>query len=489
MHLIKRVGKLMWNFIYNEMKKNKDSVVFDKSHKYTYNEIISLVEEKANYLRNKLPEKSKCGILCEKGINTSIAILACWKANLIPIVMSFDYGDRHWERIIALTQPDIVIKDNEKKTIYRSEFLFTENRFLGNFIRVIPDNTLDKVALIMCTSGTTGNPKGVLITTEALQKNVLSICKYFEIHSDDKILIARPLYHCAVLTGEFLVGLFKGCDIGFFDEKYQPTQVLQFCVKNHISVLCGTPTLFNHLAMIIQRMNINHAVRTIALSGECLSRNVAEKIRMGFEKTKIYNVYGLTEAAPRVCYLPPEKFDEYPESVGIPIESVEVKIVNEKGKDLLALQQGEIWVKTPCVMKGYYHDQKQTADKIKGEWLLTGDIGFLDNQGYLYILSRKDDLIIKGGMNIYPKEIENQVLQLHEIKECVAYGIKKFNFQEIGMDVVLDDQYCNMGKKELLSLLGNELPGYQMPSQINIVKELKRNASGKIVRNYDGGIK
>ena len=112
--------------------------------------------------------------------------------------------------------------------------------------------------------------------------------------------------------------------------------------------------------MIIQRMNINHAVTTIALSGECLSRNVAEKIRMGFEKTKIYNVYGLTEAAPRVCYLPPEKFDEYPESVGIPIESVEVKIVNEKGKDLLALQQGEIWVKTPCVMKGYYHDQKQT---------------------------------------------------------------------------------------------------------------------------------
>lgn len=130
MHLIKRVGKHMWNFIYNEMKKNKDSVVFDKSHKYTYNEIISLVEEKANYLGNKLPEKSKCGILCEKGINTSIAIMACWKANLIPIVMSFDYGDKHWERIIALTQPDIVIKDNEKKTIYRSEFLFTENSFL-----------------------------------------------------------------------------------------------------------------------------------------------------------------------------------------------------------------------------------------------------------------------------------------------------------------------------------------------------------------------
>ena len=472
----------MWNFILETMQNYPDSKLFSNEIIYTYSQIINMAEEHGEILKNKLHKTAKCAILCDSGINCFLAILSCWYAGLVPIPLSVNYGVENCIKIIELTQPDILIVDTDKYRLCPYQYNITNKNIVFEKNEIIRDDSLNDVAIIMCTSGTTGIPKGIMITNYGLRLNILKINDYFKINIKDRIMIARPVYHCAVLTGELLVSVFNGLDIGFLDEIYNPYSLLQFALKNNITILCGTPTLFNHLSELSQKNNIKHLIKKIAISGECLNKRNAINIRKGFPDAEIYNVYGLTEASPRVSYLPPEKYDAYSESVGIPLEGIQIKIVDQNYNELPINTKGLIMIKTPCIMKGYYKNPEMTKKVINNKWLNTGDIGFIDNNKYLYILSRADDMIIKGGMNIYPKEIETQIELITQIKECIAYGKKSVTGQVIALDILLNDEYKTMTKKEIMILLSTILPAYQMPSEINITDIIKKNASGKIIR-------
>lgn len=472
----------MWDFLQQKFNQYSRACFCDGERKFTYEEIKNLVVSHGETLKNSLHSQAKCAILCESGLDCSLGILACWYANMIPIPLSINYGENHCKKIIELTHPDVLITDHNSEFL-EFQYNLLEKKFTGDIRSAEKEEGLENVALIMCTSGTTGTPKGVLIGTNELKENVLKIVQYFNIDMNDTIMIARPLYHCAVLTGEFLVALYNGLNIVFFDEKYNPNRVLQRVMKNDVTVLCGTPTLFSHLSAYIKRSHTKHCIKKIAISGECLNSKTALDIRNSFAETMIYCVYGLTEASPRVSWLPPESFDDYPESVGIALSGIEIKVVDEQWNEQPANIHGNIIVKTPCLMKGYYKNKEATQKAVINGWLNTGDVGYKDQNGYLYILSRADDMIIKGGMNIYPKEIENQVISIEQIEECVVYGKKKDVSEIIAIDVVLKcigDKLVS--KKELAALISNVLPPYQMPSEINIVEALKRNASGKIIR-------
>lgn len=473
----------MWTFIANKMEQFKTAILFDNHTTITYSQAILLSQQHANNLSRKLSPKSKCAILCGSGLQCAILLLACWRADMIPIPMSMNYGESHCKKIIELTQPDVLITDCNDDGLFCFRYDLRNQTFEGDIASAEHNQDLEDVAVIMCTSGTTGDPKGIMITLIALQQNILKISHYFDITAEDTIMIARPLYHCAVLTGEFLVALRKGLNIAFFDGTYHPSSVLMLAVKHKITVVCGTPTLFNHLSAFVQRKHVTHSINKIAISGECLNKKIASNIRKGFLSTKIYHVYGLTETSPRVSYLPPEKFDHYPESVGLPLQDIKIKIVNKEGVELKINEHGLIAVKSPCAMKGYYKNQSATQNVLVDGWINTGDIGYKDENGYLYILSRADDMIIKAGMNIYPKEVENQIANIDQILECVAYGKNTSGGQMIALDIVLRNRETT--KKALMSLLVAQLPAYQMPSEINIVDAIRTNASGKILRRSD----
>ena len=472
----------MWNFLCGRLEKYPESLFFDDQHQYTYKDFTEKAKAVGACLQEKCAAKSKCAVLCDRGLNTALAILACWCANMIPIPMSKHYGRKHCANIIALTLPDILLTDTNDCDLFPFQYNIRNGKFIGEKPETSCDENLEDIAVILCTSGTTGTPKGVLITEDGLQKNVQKIAQYFAVDSHDKIMIARPLYHCAVLTGEFLIAIFNGLDIGFFDDKFHPQHTLQFAARHNISVICGTPTLLHHLTVFLERNVAVHFIKTIAISGECLSEKTALHIRKGFPKADIYHVYGLTEASPRVSYLPPKAFDAHPTSVGVPLEGIQVKIIDEDGTPLPANAHGHVFVNTPCLMRGYYKNKEATQKAIVDGWLNTGDLGYLDENGYLYILSRADDMIIKSGMNIYPGEVEAQATELLQIRECVVYKIQANVGQAIAMDVILNPDYKETTKKELMALLATVLPAYQMPSELNIVDALRRNASGKIVR-------
>jgi len=473
----------MWEFISDCLSRHATSTIYDDVSKFTYCEIAIAARVHGANLKTRLPSRSKCAILCESGLNTAIAILACWYAGMIPIPMSIYYGDKNCQGILSLTTPALVIIDDVGASTYFSTYNIQNRKFSGELKYTNNSEEMEDIAVIMCTSGTTGMPKGALITCAGLKQNVLAIGDYFKIHSKDIILIARPLYHCAVLTGEFLTSLYKGVNIVFYDQQYEPKSIIDRIRRKGVTIMCGTPSLFKHMSLVYQQRKELSPIKTMALSGECLTLQTAQKIRSVFRNTDIYNVYGLTEASPRVSFLPPDLFDLYPESVGIPLKNTQVKIVDiTSGSEIPPKEKGLILVKSPSIMKGYYRNENLTSATLRDGWLNTHDVGYKDERGFLYILSRDDNMIIKGGMNIYPKEIENEIYRFPEIKEVVAYGVKNDTTEDIVVDIVLYNDYSHITAKEILKKLALVLPAYLIPNQIHIVESLEKNASGKIVR-------
>lgn len=476
----------MWNFIKNRMTLFPESKIYTSDCEYTYMEIICASELHGLTLKKMVPSGSKCAILCKNEIYTALSVLAAWYAGLIVVPLSVNYGTRHCQSIFTLVHPDIVITDcleSETRLSSTPTYNIISGEISNSFnLTGTTDSSLTDVAAILCTSGTTGVPKGAVISKRALKGNVLAINDYFEICALDNIAIVRPLYHCAVLSGEFLVSLINGVNIGFCHYKYSTTEIIDFCIKKETTVLCGTPTLLRHISLLARFKKDRLTVKTLAISGECLKKEVAAMIRAVFSDSAIYSIYGLTEASPRVSYLPPCMFDNYPESVGYPLVGVQIKIMKD-GEEVGENIPGMIMVNSPYVMNGYYNDPKVSRERVDGKWLITGDIGYKDCRGLLYVLSRADDMIIKGGMNIYPAEIEQHLEALPEVMECIAYGVVLKWGTGIAVDVVLSNEFLGISKKELFTLFSTVLPDYQMPTQINVVEKLKKNASGKKVRN------
>jgi acyl-CoA synthetase (AMP-forming)/AMP-acid ligase II len=330
----------------------------------------------------------------------------------------------------------------------------------------------------MFTSGTTGTPKGAMLSEKNILANVKDICSYLEIKDTDSFLITRPLYHAAVLNGEFLTAIFKGASVRFYSDNFQPAAVLSLIERFEATVFCGTPTLLSLMTRFC-RKSTSLPLKTICVSGECMSAEVGNRIAASFPEAKIYHIYGLTEASPRVSYLPPEHFQSHPNCVGIPLPSVELKILKTDGNVAAKNEEGVLYVKGPNVMLGYYNDKKATDRVLRKGWLCTGDIAILTEEGFLRIKGRGDDMIIRAGMNIYPQEIEGRMKADERVKEILVYPFENPTLGVgIGMKLVGDFNSI----EEVKRLCSELLPTYEIPNRIELVAELSHNGSGKLKR-------
>ena len=481
---------MLWQHISQWLTRTPSATLSDEDGRLTYSGLLAAAHKHGAVLQAALPEKAKCAIDCVKNRNAAIAFLACWSAGMVPIPLSRQYGKRHCDNIIRTMEPDLVITDAPPED---SRALMEYHLMTGKLKEGpggLSDPELRDVGVILCTSGTTGDPKGTMLREEGLLQTIRHIADYYVLEPTDKILIARPLYHCSVLIGEFLVALCNGISIQFFDGAYNPISLAGSIERHSITVLGGTPTLCSQMASYVKLKGLSISLRRMTVSGECLSEQAARNIRDAFPKTAIYNVYGLTEAGPRVSWLPPELFDQCPGSVGIPLNATVVKVLDSAGtgREAAAGETGLIAVQSPSLMKGYYRKPELTRQVLRDGWLLTGDIGYIDPQGLLYVCSRADDLIIVGGMNIYPVEIENAIKSLPYIEAVVAYGIRGETGEAIAVDVVIADGFPGRSKRSIMRDFAGLLPGYQLPAYLNIVPALSRNATGKIVRPSHKGL-
>lgn len=452
----------LWTYLQNKMQDNLQQLVCEDSAEMTFEELIIF----AKAFSKELKGIKCCAILCKSEMAASLALLSCFAAEVTALPLSQRYGELHCNKILDTICPDAVITDSN-----------------GQFQIVRISNSTYKEpevhpALIMCTSGTTGVPKGAMLTETNIVTNVSDIAVYFSIDHSDRILISRPLYHCAVLTGEFLTALVKGTRIYFDSGAFNPSHILSFIHKHRITAFCGTPTL---LRMIVrfQRNQENASLKHLCISGECMSLEVGLQIASAFPNANIYHMYGLTEASPRISYLPPRLFKEYADCVGIPLRSVSLKVLSPEGKPVDLNEIGTLWVKGDNIMEGYYQDPQRTSDVIKDGWLCTGDLALFNKAGLLKIIGRSDDLIIKAGMNIYPQEIENALKLDPRVREVYVSSCKDKNH---GTQIVLNISGDFLNTAQVKELCCTHLPAYQVPTRINLLDEIPKNSSGKIVR-------
>lgn len=450
----------LWNYLKEKMLQHPAQKMCENHAEMTFEELIIWAEA----FSKRLDGIKCCAILCSSEMASAMSILACFAAGVTAVPLCIRYGTNHCKKILDFIDPDAIITDEGELCVVR----ILDSKFV---------KPKKHPALIMCTSGTTGVPKGVMLSEKNILTNVSDISTYFDIGSEDTILISRSIYHCAVLTGELLTSLTKGTKIYFYSKPFNPQIILELIAKHRITVFCSTPTLLSRIVYFRNRFP-SDSLRHICISGECMNSNLGQAIHNSFPNTKIYHVYGLTEASPRVSYLPPELFFEYSNCVGFPLKNVSIKIINSNGNLCDINEEGVLWVKGKNIMMGYYQDPEKTSSIKKKNWLCTGDIALKNEAGLLEIKGRADEMIIKSGMNIYPSEIEAAIKNDYRVKEVYVYGYDNKFGKQIGMKVS-GDFTCVEEVKKLCSAV---LPLFQIPSKIQLKKELEKNGSGKIVR-------
>ena len=479
----------IWTELERHFSENagRPSLTDNNGVRVTYLELLQRAKGIAALIRSSAAPGSRVCILHSHSWFDALGVLGTLAADCVVVPMSLNYGETNCCQIVNRSQPALLLTDLDPlpesiaaAALDNKVRVMSAKGTSGNFAGEAAATSSD-VAMIMFTSGTTGVPKGAMLSHGNILANLADIAAYFAVTQEDHILIARPLYHGAVMTGEFLHGLMHGSGITFYTEAFSPRRLLAFLAEKGCTTMCATPTLFYHLAMNKRSVNLPE-LKNVVVSGECLNPQVAEKILSSFPGIKFFNVYGLTEASPRVCHLDPEFFRAKIGSVGVPLNSVSIRVVDEGGRDVSRGSIGELYVQGPNVMLGYWKDEGLTSQKIVDGWLHTGDMCRQDEDGFLYIIGRKDHMIIRAGVNIYPQDIENSLLKDGAFKEVMVWGETDANYGQRICAAFVPGSEAPLSTADVMGICKKWLDAYKWPDEVLIVENLPRNASGKVMR-------
>jgi len=361
---------------------------------------------------------------------------------------------------------------------------FTELAETGKGIDIRGPVSEDDIALIMYTSGTTGKPKGTVHTHRGVLCATEAWTRPARITPLDRSIALGPLYHIGPLLSNFMPTLCMGGS-NVIQRQFDPISTLRWIEDFEITVMWATPT---HLNMITSVENIKEFntgnLRAIQYSGAPLSSGLFYKVRDIFGKIDLVNAYGMTELD-SVSAIYPEEHDQHLGSVGRALPKTFVRIVEpNRGNPDAEVKEGEIGeiiVRSPCVMKEYWHLPEKTKEVIKGQWYLTGDLGRMDEDGYLYFVEREDDMIISGGENIYPLEVENVISKHEKVRSVAVVGTPHDKWGEVITAIIVKaDEALTEQELDEYCMQSDELSRYKRPKRYIFVDELPTTSSGKV---------
>ncbi len=343
---------------------------------------------------------------------------------------------------------------------------------------------------LMYTSGTTGKPKGALITHGNIMWNLLNLLLGREDKEAQVSMIIGPLYHTAALNNHFTVRIaLAGTTI--LIRNFDAGRVLETIEKEKVNVISAAPAAYHLLLNFpgVEGFDTRSVTKCTAGAATLPDETKKQMLRLFPNAEGIYDVYGCTEASPNIAILKGRDSLRKSECVGPAVAFLEVRIVDEQDREVPAGNVGELTCRGPNVMKGYYKDPQGTADALRGGWLHTGDLARRDEEGFIYIVDRKKDMIISGGENIYPREIEEVLYRHPKIQDAAVVGFPDPLWGEsVRAFIVLKEKEI-MREEEVIEYCRLHLASYKKPKSVRFVLSLPRNPSGKVLKTSLRGTK
>jgi len=380
----------------------------------------------------------------------------------------------HLKKVICHTKP------KDKKTFFDFNTLVEKAEKLKKTVKI---NDYD-LAEIVYTSGTTGRPKGACLSHKNLVSNVKDCAEIIRFNERDCMICILPLFHSFSSTVCMLLPLYAGARIVIMRAIRPFKRVLRSIFKHRVSVFAAIPSIYSILSEAkispLKRF-INIFINPIRLyisGAAALPFSVWERFEKKFKRPLLQG-YGLTEASP-VVSLNPLKGRKKPESIGMVLPSVEVKVINEEGRQLPSGEVGELLVKGPNVMQGYYNLKEETKKVLKEGWLYTGDLAKIDEDGFIYIMGRIKEMINVRGFNVYPREIEDLLYKYPHVKEAAVVGVTHRHRGEVPVAFVAAKK--QLKEREIIHYLRANLASYKTPLKVLFKDSLPKNPTGKILK-------
>ncbi len=346
--------------------------------------------------------------------------------------------------------------------------------------RELVETADDETAVILYTSGTTGTPKGAELTHSNLLRNCEVSRGLFDLGAEAVVLGALPLFHSFGQTCGLNATIVGGGTLTLIP-RFDPAQALEIIQRDHVSVFEGVPTMYGAMLHYPHRGDYDTSTLEFCASG---GSAMPVELMRGFEQAfdcKVLEGYGLSETSPVASFNHPDR-ERKPGSIGTPIEGIEMKVVDDAGDEVEQGEVGEIAVRGHNVMKGYWKAPDATAEVIRDGWLHTGDMARMDEDGYFFIVDRKKDMIIRGGYNVYPREIEEVLYEHPAVREAAVVGLAHDELgEEIGAAVALKDG-AQASADELRDYVKDQVAAYKYPRRVWFVDELPKGPTGKILK-------
>ena len=494
--------------------------VIHQDRRVKYRELYDLTRTVGSYLeRLSLKKGTRIAVLFENSVEYIAIFFGIFEAGYVavpidtslkPEKMGFIINDcgaellfiqskfvRHFDKIAGESSPLKIVISNKKINIRREGITIAgldeifENKAdtsldsggkvptLDEMYAMTSESSKD-LAAIFYTSGSTGTPKGVMLSHLNLVSNTVATVDYLKLTSDDKIMVILPFYYIygnSLLLTHVLVGGTLVIDNRFL----YPEVILDTMEKEKATGFSGVPSNFIILLnnSTFPNRKLEH-LRYFTQAGGAMAPEIIKKLMNAFSNKEIYIMYGQTEAAPRVSWLPPERLREKVGSIGIPVPKIEIKIIDENGHECPPGESGELATRGDNVMLGYWNQPEETAQVIRDGWLFTGDLARKDDEGYVYITGRKKEIIKTGGNRVSTKEIEECLLENENVLEAAVFGIPDELLGEAVKAVIVLKDGHRAAVRDIQTYCKTRLSDHKVPKVVEFMDALPKYQSGKV---------
>jgi len=493
---------LLYERLLTTIEKNPSKIaVTDGISQITYGELGGVISRLGTFLSENIKAGDRVVILLDNSIEYIASCYGIWAAGGVVVGLNTALKSDDLRRLILHCGANVVISSTKHRELHRA---LDGKIKLDKLILVDDDSPLNsavswsqimkspqpekpsyqyqnnQLAIIIYTSGTTGHPKGVVLSHKNLIANVEAVQQYLSITQKDKIMCVLPFYYSygnSVLHTHISCGATLVLENSFM----YPHKVVERMKEERITAFAGVPSTYY---LLLARTKLNEynlsALRYCTQAGGAMDKHRIQMFTEQLPNVDFIVMYGQTEASARLSYLPASKLSDKLGSVGVPIPGVELSIRDEDGNKVESGVQGEVCARGDVVMQGYWKDDAETLKVKKKGWLYTGDLGFIDRDGYLYLVGRNKEMIKTGAHRISPLEIEELISQVPGVTEVAVVGIDDEIMGQVIKACIVADEESGTLLKSVQRLCREKFPLYKVPKEVVFFPELPRTASGKI---------